>query len=150
MPPVVRRFEEVALEQAKGDSRGPALIIYDGDCVFCQNFARLLRLRETVGPVDLLDARSGDPRAARYWAEGHDLDEGMLFVYNGRVHYGADAVHVLAGLSSPVSWFNRMNRVVFSSGTASAVLYPVLKLGRRVTLLLRGKGRLVKPPSLAE
>ncbi|MGE0119957.1 MAG: thiol-disulfide oxidoreductase DCC family protein [Dongiaceae bacterium] len=131
---------------AKDESGDPALIVYDGDCIFCQNYVRLLRLRETVGPVELVDARSDDPRAARYWAQGHDLDQGMLFVYKGRVFYGADAVHVLAGLSGPVSWFNRMNRLVFSSRTASTILYPVLKLGRRITLLARGKEPL-SPPS---
>ncbi len=26
----------------------PALIIYDGDCIFCQNYVRLVRLRETL------------------------------------------------------------------------------------------------------
>ena len=130
---------------AQGDARDPALIVYDGDCIFCQNYVRLLRLRQTVGPVELVDARSGDPRAARYWAQGRDLDQGMLFVYNGRVYHGADAVHVLAGLSGPVSWFNRMNRFVFASRTASAILYPLLKFGRRMTLLARGKEPLTRP-----
>jgi hypothetical protein len=33
-----------------------ALIVYDGECILCQSYARLLRLRETVGKVELLDA----------------------------------------------------------------------------------------------
>jgi hypothetical protein len=57
----------------------PALIIYDGECVFCNNYLRFVRLRETIGKVDLLDARSDDPRVKRYWREGFDLNEGMLF-----------------------------------------------------------------------
>jgi predicted DCC family thiol-disulfide oxidoreductase YuxK len=127
----------------------PALIIYDGDCIFCQNYVRLVRLREAVGKVELLDARSQDPRVARYWREGYDLNQGMLFVYKGKVYHGSDAVHVLAGLSSPVSWFNRLNRVIFSSRAASTLLYPFLKAGRRATLVVRGKG-LIDTPSLAD
>jgi predicted DCC family thiol-disulfide oxidoreductase YuxK len=123
----------------------PALVIYDGDCIFCSNYARLIRLRETVGKVELVDARSGDPRIASYWRDGYDLNEGMLFVYKGRVHHGSDAVHVLAGLSSPVSWFNRLNRSIFSSRSASTLLYPLLKVGRRITLLARGKGLMSAP-----
>jgi hypothetical protein len=34
--------------------------------IFCRNFARLLRLRESVAPVEVLDARSGDPRLLAY------------------------------------------------------------------------------------
>ncbi|HUG62924.1 MAG TPA: DCC1-like thiol-disulfide oxidoreductase family protein, partial [Methylomirabilota bacterium] len=77
----------------------PSLIIYDGECIYCQNYVRFVRLREAIGPVELLDARSGDPRVQEYWRQGYDLNEGMLFVFHGRVHHGADAIHVLAGLS---------------------------------------------------
>jgi len=128
-------------------SAEPALIIYDGDCIFCQNYARLMRLREVVGPVELVDARSGDPRVRRYWRDGYDLNEGMLFVYRGQIYHGSDAVHVLAGLSGSSSWFNRFNRAIFSHRAVSTLLYPLLKLGRRVTLLARGKG-LIDQPSL--
>lgn len=117
----------------------PSLIIYDGDCIFCQNYVRLMRLRAAVGRVELIDARSDDPRVQRYWREGYDLDEGMLFVHRGSVYYGADAVHVLAGLSSRSGFLNRLNHAVLSRPTAAKMLYPALKLGRRLTLALRGK-----------
>ncbi|HWD59671.1 MAG TPA: DCC1-like thiol-disulfide oxidoreductase family protein [Stellaceae bacterium] len=123
----------------------PALIIYDGECIFCHNYVRLLHLRETVGPVELLDARSGDPRLLHYWKEGYDLNEGMLFVYRGIVHHGSEAIYVLAGLSTSSSLANRLNRAIFSSRLLSAVLYPALKLGRRITLCLRGRAVLQGP-----
>src|SRR5580700_1386630 len=34
--------------------------------IFCRNFARLLRLRESVAPLEVLDARSGAPRLLAY------------------------------------------------------------------------------------
>ena len=122
-----------------------AVIIYDGDCIFCQNYVRLVRLRETVGPVDLVDARSDDPRVAEYQRRGYDLNEGMLFIWNEQIHHGDEAVHVLGGLSTNHGWFNKLNRTVFSNRMASTLLYPFLKLGRRATLILRGKGLIPHP-----
>jgi predicted DCC family thiol-disulfide oxidoreductase YuxK len=116
-----------------------ALIVYDGDCVFCQNYVRFMRLRETVGPVELLDARSGDPRVAGFQRQGYDLNEGMLFVLDDRVYHGDEAVNLLAILSSSSSLFGWLNRAILSSRTAARLIYPALKFGRRVTLRLRGR-----------
>ncbi len=122
-----------------------AVIIYDGDCIFCQNYVRLVRLRETLGKVELVDARSQDPRVRKYQREGYNLNEGMLFVWNGRIYHGSDAVHVLASLSTEAGWFNKLNSAVFSSRTASKLLYPFLKIGRRITLFARGKTLIGNP-----
>ena len=122
---------------AAGD--GASLIVYDGDCIFCQNYVRFFRLREAVGPVELVDARSGDPRVARYQRD-YDLNEGMLFVHQGQVHYGDEAVHMLALLSSSSNLFAWANRHLFSHRWIARAAYPLLKLGRRATLNLRGKG----------
>ncbi|AFL50270.1 putative DCC family thiol-disulfide oxidoreductase YuxK [Sinorhizobium fredii] len=115
------------------------MIVYDGDCIFCQNYVRFMRLRETVGPVELIDARSGDPRVAGFQRQGFDLNEGMLFVFENRVYHGDEAVNLLAILSSPSSLFGRLNRAILSNRTAARVVYPLLKFGRRLTLRLRGR-----------
>ncbi|MET0338390.1 MAG: DUF393 domain-containing protein [Caulobacter sp.] len=119
------------------------MIIYDGDCVFCQNYVRFIRLKDTVGPVEMINARSDDPRVELYWREGFNLDEGMLFVYGGRVLYGSEAVRVLADLSSGEGWFNRLNKAALSNPLSAQLAYPLLKIGRRLTLLARGKRPLV-------
>ncbi len=134
------------MAQPAHDPNEPALVIYDGECIFCRNFARLVRLRETVGPVELLDARSGDPRVLAYQRRGYNLNIGMLFVWRGDVYYAGDAVHMLGRLSSPVSWFNRLNAALFANRTVARLLYPLLNFGRLATLGLRGKG-LIKPPA---
>jgi predicted DCC family thiol-disulfide oxidoreductase YuxK len=128
------------METVSAQQEEPATIIFDGDCIFCQNYVKLLRLRETVGAVRLIDARSGDPLVREYQRRGYDLNKGMLFIWRGQVHHGSDAVHVLGGLSSPSTAFNRLNRAAFSSRRLSRWLYPLLKLGRRATLVARGKG----------
>jgi predicted DCC family thiol-disulfide oxidoreductase YuxK len=122
-----------------------ALIIYDGNCFFCQNYARLVRLRETVGPVELLDARSGDPRIADWWRKGYDLNAGMLFVHQGRVFHGHEAVQALAALSGSSTPFNRLNRLALSNARVARLAYPLLKLARRASLAVRGRPLLDDP-----
>jgi predicted DCC family thiol-disulfide oxidoreductase YuxK len=126
----------------------PSVIIYDGDCVFCNNYVRLLKLRQSIGPVELLDARSDDPRVAEYWRQGYDLNRGMLFVHAGRIYHGDEAINVLASLSSDSTFFNRVNGAVLSNAQTAKLLYPLLKLGRRAVLLLRGKKLLTHPADL--
>jgi predicted DCC family thiol-disulfide oxidoreductase YuxK len=127
------------MDGAEVGSLDNSLIIYDGDCIFCQNYVRFIRLRETIGNVELVDARSDDPRVARYWDDGFDLDEGMIFVHRGQVYYGSEAVHVLARLSSSSSVLNRLNGSLFSRRWVATLAYPLLKVGRRLTLKARGK-----------
>jgi predicted DCC family thiol-disulfide oxidoreductase YuxK len=112
-------------------------LIYDGACIFCDAYVRLLSLREAVGPVELIDARSGDPRLRAYESAGYDLKEGMLFDYNGTVYFGADAINVLATLSTPVKTFNRINGALLSKRHVARFFYPILKFCRTITLKLR-------------
>ena len=118
-------------------SKMRARLIYDGACIFCDAYVRLLSLREAVGPVDLIDARSGDPRLRAYESAGYDLNEGMLFEYNGTVYFGADAVNILATLSTPVSTFNRINGALLSKQLVARFFYPMFKFCRTITLKLR-------------
>ncbi|MEO0061576.1 MAG: hypothetical protein RLZZ08_136 [Pseudomonadota bacterium] len=116
-----------------------ALVIYDGECIFCQNYVRMLRLKDSVGKVELVDARSDDPRVAAMVARGYDLDEGMVFAYRGQVHHGSDAVNALAMLTSPSGLFNKVNAAVLSRPATARLVYPWLKAGRRITLWVRGR-----------
>jgi predicted DCC family thiol-disulfide oxidoreductase YuxK len=127
----------------------PSLIVYDGDCVFCNNYVRLLRLKQSIGSVELLDARSGDPRVEQFWRDGYDLNEGMLFAHRGKIYHGNEAINVLAGLSGDSTAFNRLNGLVLSNSQTAKAVYPLLKFGRRVVLMLRGKRLLDKPADLA-
>lgn len=115
------------------------LIVYDGECIFCQNYVRFFRLRDAIGDVELLDARSGDPRVSALWAEGYDLDEGMIFIHQNQIFYGSEAIHILSTLSSKSGLFNRLNAAIFRSPTLANTVYPALKLGRRLTLKVRGR-----------
>ncbi|MEM7508190.1 MAG: DCC1-like thiol-disulfide oxidoreductase family protein [Pseudomonadota bacterium] len=124
------------------ESKDPAYIVYDGDCPFCSRYVRMIRLREAIGNVELIDARSGDPRVQALMDRGYDLDEGMALVDGERIYWGDDCINRLALMSTASGAFNRMNALIFRSATASRLLYPVLKAGRRGVLTLLGRKKI--------
>ena len=84
--------------------------------------------------------RGDDPIVSEYRRKGYDLNAGMLFVRDGRVYHGSEAVHQLALLTwTSSSIFNRLTGVAFSSRRVARLAYPFLKLGRSLTLMMRGK-----------
>jgi predicted DCC family thiol-disulfide oxidoreductase YuxK len=117
-------------------------IVYDGQCPFCSRYVQLVRLRETLGQVGLFDARKGGPQVEEARKAGLDLDEGMVLKLDGRLYHGAECIHMLALLSTPSSWFNRVNAAMFRSQTASRLLYPVLRTGRNAVLRMLGRSKL--------
>jgi predicted DCC family thiol-disulfide oxidoreductase YuxK len=121
-------------------------VIYDGDCPFCASYVRMVRLREAVGPVDLIDARSADPRVAEVQAMGFDLDAGMVVRHDDRVFHGDAAMWHLSTLSAPGGVVNTLLRILFRAPGRAALLYPVLATGRRLTLQLLGRRRIADSP----
>ena len=119
-----------------------ATIVYDGECPFCSRYVKLLRLRESIGRVELVDARQGGPVVDEIRSAGLNLDQGMVLKMDGRLYYGADCIHRLALLSTPSGWFNSISRAIFRSPTASRLLYPVLRAGRNATLGALGRERM--------
>lgn len=124
-----------------------AALVYDGDCPFCSRYVKLLRLRDSIGPVALINAREGGPRVERLRELGYKLDGGFVLEWEDRIYYGADAINRLALLSTRSSLFNKVNAFVFKSRTASKVLYPVLRTGRDLTLFLMGRSKLGSGPN---
>jgi predicted DCC family thiol-disulfide oxidoreductase YuxK len=115
-------------------------VIYDGDCPFCASYVSMMRLREAVGRVDLVNAREPDPRVREVQAAGYDLDEGMVVLWKEKIHYGDGAVHLLATLSGDGGGpFNRLHRRLFQSPRRAARIYPVLAAGRRLFLRMVGR-----------
>lgn len=122
----------------------PALpwLVYDGECPFCTAYVKLVRLRETVGQVRLVNARDGGAEVAMIAAAGLDLDEGMVFNMDGRLLHGEDAIHALALLTTDSGAFNRLSRWVFQSESRARALYPALRNGRNLALKLLGREKL--------
>jgi hypothetical protein len=68
-----------------------------------------------------------------------DLNEGIILLLDGKSYVGAEAIHHLALLSTSNSVFNRINHLIFKWHFLSILLYPMLKMGRRVYLFVVGK-----------
>jgi len=122
----------------EGVPREGLTVVYDGDCPLCSAYVTQLRLKETAGGLELVDARQHPDTVEALDERGYSLDEGMVVIAGGNVYHGADAIHVLALMSSRRGWFNRLNYRVFRSRNLSAVLYPALVAGRRALLWLLG------------
>ena len=116
-----------------------ATIYYDGECPFCSRYVALVRLRETIGDVALVNLREDHGQRAALEAQGFDLDAGMVVDIDGERTGGADAASRLAMLSTPSGPFNRLNRAFFATPALAAVGYPVLRSGRWLTLFLMGR-----------
>ena len=120
-------------------------VFFDGDCPFCKSYVRLLRLRQAAGPVTLVDLRRDAGVRATLEGAEFELDQGMVVETDGRRFAGADAIHVLALLSTDSQPFNRASRWVLSSRAVAAVLYPALRSGRWLALFAMGRDSLAQP-----
>ena len=110
------------------------LLIYDEECPACRNYARMVRIRSRLGRLQTIDAR--EDSAAKEWVNerGLDLDQGMVVVVGDNFYHGADAMHVLALMSSRSDTWNRINYRTFRSRRRSRWLYPILRSLRNTLL----------------
>lgn len=117
-------------------AREEILLVYDKQCPVCDNYCRLVRIRETIGELRLVDARKPsavmDEITAREW----DIDQGMVLKMGDRLYYGTDAIHALALISRRSGIFNRFNYWMFKSRALSHIFYPVLRFFRNLLLKL--------------
>lgn len=118
------------------------LLVYDGQCPACDYYCHMVRIRESVGRLTLVDAREPGDVVNELAEAGYDLDHGMVLKMGSAVYDGADAVHMLALIGSRCGLFNRINAWVFRSRTLSHRLYPVLRFLRNLLLKLLGRRRI--------
>ncbi|MGH6940007.1 DCC1-like thiol-disulfide oxidoreductase family protein, partial [Hypericibacter sp.] len=105
------------------------ILVYDGECPFCANYVRLLRLRELFPNLQLLDARENrdHPAVRQLSARGLRVDDGMALLSGDRIYHGAESIHALAEFGRPEGVFGQANNWVFRSQRRSAILYPLLR-----------------------
>jgi predicted DCC family thiol-disulfide oxidoreductase YuxK len=117
-------------------------LIYDKECPACDNYCQIVRVRESVGELRLIDAREDSDVLQEVTDLGLDIDQGMVLKMAGRIYYGSDAIHALALISSRSGIFNRINYWLFRSKALSNVFYPVLKFFRNILLKALGKTKI--------
>lgn len=122
--------------------REQILLVYDRECPACNAYCQIVNIRQSVGDLQLVDARENSDVMAEITSQGLDIDQGMVLKMGGQLYYGADAIHALALIGSRSGIFNRINYWIFKSKTASALLYPCLKLCRNLLLKILGKTKI--------
>lgn len=116
--------------------RPKILLVYDKECPACNAYCQVVRIRESVGELQIVNAREHSEVLDDITAEGLDIDQGMVLKMGDSLYYGADAIHALALIGSRSGVFNRLNYWIFKSPTRSRWLYPVLRSGRNLLLKL--------------
>lgn len=110
-------------------------IIYDGICPVCNAYVRYTRLQNSLSIV-LVDARQKVEVLSELKLRGLDLEEGMVVIFGGRYFHGADAMHLLASLTTRSGIVNQISYALFSNPKYSAIFYPILKQARSILLWL--------------
>lgn len=115
----------------------PARILYDGECPFCVSYVRFARLRDAVGPVELINARDHSDLVEDYARRGFLIDDGMIVELDGATYSGGEAVRVINALISdnPLLRFLSGRRLLKWT-------YPAMRAVRNLALRLLGKGRI--------
>lgn len=118
------------------------ILVYDKECPACDNYCRMVRIREDIGELVLWDAREPGSIMDEITALGWDIDQGMVVKLEQQLYYGSDAIYMLSLLSSRSGLFNRLNYWLFKSKRLSHVLYPILRALRNLLLKLLGKTKI--------
>jgi predicted DCC family thiol-disulfide oxidoreductase YuxK len=118
------------------------LLVYDTECMACDNYCQMVRIRESVGQLKLISARENSPVLKELTEAGLDIDQGMVLKMGNELYYGADAMHMLSLIGTRVGIFNRLNYWLFRSKQRSQVLYPVLRFFRNLLLKVRGRTKI--------
>lgn len=116
------------------DTSGRLTVLYDGECPFCSRYVAMVKLRENVGAVTLVNAREKLECVEVLSRHGININNGMVVIWDNKIFYGADAMHLLAMLSADSGLFSMVNRLVFKNKGAAKTIYPALVAGRRMTL----------------
>ena len=114
--------------------REEILLVFDRECPACNAYCQVVRIRESVGDLRIVDARENSEVMNEINAQGLDIDQGMVLKMGEQLYYGSDAIHTLALIGSRSGIFNRFNYWMFKSKTVSKILYPLLRFSRNLLL----------------
>ncbi len=118
------------------------LLVYDHQCAVCDAFSRKVRVRDTAGKLNLVNARDPSPVMDEITARGLDIDRGMVLKVDDKLYYGSDAIHELSLMSNAGDAFNWLTYGIFRSRRLSHIFYPILVVGHNLLLKLMGKSKI--------
>ncbi len=117
-------------------------LVYDKECPACDLYCKLVRVRESIGKLILVDARNPSSFMDEITAAGLDIDQGMVLIVGDQMYYGADAIHTLSIMGTRSGVLNRLAYWCFRSRAASRIIYPVLRSCRNLLLKVLRKTKI--------
>jgi predicted DCC family thiol-disulfide oxidoreductase YuxK len=124
------------------NSLPPIVLVYDGHCPICSAYCKALAIRQLDSRFEIVNARQYHPILEIINEMGLNMDEGFVLKIGNEYFHGADAIHRLALISTGVGLFNNLNYFIFKSAYLSKILYPLLRTGRNIVLILLGRRKL--------
>lgn len=112
------------------------LLVYDKECPLCDNYCQMVRIKQSVGNLVLVNAREDSQIMKEITELDLDIDQGMVLKMGEQIYYGSDAIHALALISSRSGLFNRLCYWMFKSKSVSSILYPFCRSLRNLLLKL--------------
>jgi predicted DCC family thiol-disulfide oxidoreductase YuxK len=125
-------------------SKNQVWFVYDGKCPICNGAANAFMIKDVLGTLNLVDARTqkNHPVMIEINNLGLNLDEGMVIKFKDNIYHGSDALHVMALIGTNSGFFNKVNCFLFRSKILSKICYPFLRLGRNFVLYIKGVEKL--------
>lgn len=117
-------------------------LIYDRSCPACEHYTHLLRIREDVGQLELINAREHPELLRSLQQQGINIDNEMVLRLDEQQYNGAQALHMLALLGSQSGIFNRLNHWLFRSPLRARLSYPLMRSGRKLLLFILRRKRI--------
>ncbi|KKO48935.1 hypothetical protein VT06_09365 [Arsukibacterium sp. MJ3] len=124
------------------DSSNDIMLIFDGDCPLCRNYSQAVRIRQSLGQLHLVNARNDAAMRSELQRRQLDIDQGMVLKLGDNWHHGAEAVQMLAMISSRSGLFNQFHYWLFKSPGRTKLMYPFLRACRNALLTLLAKTKI--------
>ena len=113
-------------------------VLYDGACPACSRYIAASGLAGNRD-IALINARTNRALVAEHANAGRLIDDGMVVVIDGVIHYGADATRKISEIGRPAGPAQRILLWIVGKAPWANALYPALAVGRRGLLRLLGR-----------
>lgn len=127
------------------NSKDILYLIYDGDCPICAYCSKVIKIRNSVGHLEIVNARNPHPLVEEVIRKGYDLNEGFIVKFQDKYYHGQEAAHFLSLVGTSSDFFNQLNVFIFKSKILSKILYPILESIRNLLLLILGVSKIEQP-----
>jgi predicted DCC family thiol-disulfide oxidoreductase YuxK len=114
------------------------VLVYDGGCPFCRQFALATELKGGIPLLELRDGRADHALRADLKTRGFNLARGAVLLEGERTWHGAEAISELCSRLAPSGPLLQLLRGLFAVPDRTRRIYPLLLLARRLALQWKG------------